>query len=522
MANANFTCVLDAWRSGTTLYGRMHYYRSGSSYYSDSTFPNPTMNLGGSVYTDTDFGNRVRAGIYVGDVYSTTFSRTVGGTGTRTVTWSAGSGQRSDFAGTWSADVGGFPGTTSPPTNLSFTGCTAGPDWYDIGVSVSGWGTGGSANQRYIEAQVWTKSDSGLVEPRRFQASYGTTSATIRVNNSSSGSLTITPNTEYTVGIYATNGAASAGSARVGNHVSAPPVVTISVNKVTEDSISLGWSFGNQGGKHPMIVQYSLDGANWTTMATTTGSGSKSGTYTLNNLTPNTTYNISSRVTRSENLVQANYTTAGNTVSAVTRESSAAKLLGSASGSAVKVTQLYFGNPSANRFDKSSSVVKTSGYTGSQEISTGVKTVNTRADTGAADFVIYDIGPFSDYDGKMVSISYTATPSSTNKPKVIVGLANSDYSVRIARANSDGSGSKTLRWGVWSDDPSATRMILWLYNNAGTSVTGAAGDITVDYTDLMVEISATSTPYTPYIGPQGAIPVKKLYASVNGKTKRIM
>lgn len=115
MANPNFTCVLDAWREGTTLYGRMHYYRSGSYLYRDSTFPDPTMNLGGTVYTDTDFGNRVRSGIYVGDVYTTTFSRTVSGTGTRTVTFAAGAGQRSDFEGTWSVDVGGFPGTYTPP-----------------------------------------------------------------------------------------------------------------------------------------------------------------------------------------------------------------------------------------------------------------------------------------------------------------------------------------------------------------------------------------------------------------------
>ena len=115
MANANFTCVLDAWREGTTLYGRMHYYRSGSYFYKDLTFPNPTMNLGGTTYTDTAFGDRVRSGIYVGDVYTTTFSRTVSGTGTRTVTFTAGSGQRSDFAGTWNVDVGGFPGTYTAP-----------------------------------------------------------------------------------------------------------------------------------------------------------------------------------------------------------------------------------------------------------------------------------------------------------------------------------------------------------------------------------------------------------------------
>lgn len=316
MANQYFTCVLDAWRDGKTLYGRMHYYRSGTYTYTDSSFPTPTMNLGGTVYYDNDFANRVHSGIAVGDVYSTTFSRTVGGTGDRTVTWSAGSGSRSDFAGTWSKTVN-FPVETSPPTGLTLTSCSAGPDWYDIGVSVSGWGTGGSASQRYIEAQVWTYNASSLVEPRRYQPSYGTTSATIRVNNSSSGSLSITPNTVYTIGVYASNGAANTGSQRIGNHVTAPPILSASASNITKNSMDINWSFGNQGGHHSLMVQYSLDGTNWTTMSTQTGSGSRSGVYTITGLTPETEYTVRTRVTRAET-GQAYYATTGETVSATT------------------------------------------------------------------------------------------------------------------------------------------------------------------------------------------------------------
>lgn len=337
MANQYFTCVLDAWRDGKTLYGRMHYYRSGTYTYQDSSFPNPTMNLAGSVFTDTDFGNRVRSGIAVGDVYSTTFSRAVAGTGDRTVTWSAGSGVRSDFAGTWSKTVN-FPVETSPPTGLSLTSCSAGPDWYDIGVSVSGWGTGGSASQRYIEAQVWTYNASSLVTPRRYQPSYGTTSATIRVNNSSFGDLSITPNTVYTIGVYASNGAANTGSQRIGNHVTAPPVLSASASNITKNSIDINWSFGNQGGHHPMIVQYSLDDTNWTTMSTETGAGSRSGVYTITGLTPDTEYTIHTRVTRTQT-GQAYYTTTGETVSATTLP--AGIIYGSVSGTTKKVKKLY-------------------------------------------------------------------------------------------------------------------------------------------------------------------------------------
>jgi len=542
---------------------------------------------------------------------------------------------------------------------LSFTGCVAGPDWYDIGVSVSGWGTGGSSSQRYIEAQVWTRSDTGLVEPRRYQASYGTTSATIRVNNSSSGSLTITPNTIYTVGVYATNGAASAGSLRIGDHCSAPPVVTIVENSVTESKITIGWSFGNQGGAYNLILEYSLDGTNWNTMTTQSGSGAKSGTYTVTGLSPATTYSIRTRI-RTTNTSQSNYITNGNTVSVTTQTdvklygknpspnlssiasysgtiawatnktdflaiinslsagtytvSATYKLVtrndtsdasvcgfrigwnsggtstknftswgtktvgdtirasftftitsalagtysnwwfygcgidgtgstGTASISEIqlqtgssatsyqpytgvqgarRIVKLYGKNPSKNLFDNSATPgMLVGGKLTATTISTGVRTSNTTTTTGTYDAVVYKIGLASEYAGKTITMSCTATPSSTNVPRIIIGLGNADLSTRISKSDASGSGNKTVQWTV-VENSSAPYLIAWLYNNAsGSSVSGSVGSVTVDYTNLMLEVGSSATAYTPYLGPQGTKEIKKLYGPLNSQTKLI-
>lgn len=683
MANANFTCVLDAWRDGTVLYGRMHYYRSGSYYYRDRSFPNPTMNLGGSVYEDVDFGNSVRAGIYVGDVYTTTFSRGVAGTGTRTVTFSAGSGERSDFAGTWSKDVGGFPGTTSPPTDLTFLSCVAGPDYYDVGMSISGWGNGGSAEQRYIEVNIAKKTDSSVdTSHRRFKKAYGVTSATIHVDNTANtevlGDLTIVPNTIYTVALYATNGAADTGVTRIGNHCSAPPVMTVTVDSVDKTSVKLDYSFGDQGGAYSMFLEYSLDGSNWSGMTTITTSGAQSGKGMIIGLNPGTTYTIRTRL-RTNNTNQSNYITNGSTVTVTTKadvklygKNPSPNLLNLNNGTIVKrgnggawsytntansitmtatgttgaqyaewttdeldpnktytisgiakkivkgtdgepglkiyhrysdngidwssysqiwgrspantvqgtaysfsfqesghkyyrfwfynnghtpvtvgesstyydlqletgtsktsfqpytgvqgtrrITKLYCKNPSKNLFDNHSTYVRKSGDLMAVASSTGMKTYNTTPLVGTYDAVVYDLGQASDYDGKTITVSYTATIASggTNVPLVGIGIATSDYSSRTLKSNASGTGSKTIQWTVVAD-ASKPRLILWLYNNSsGSSISGSATTVYVNYDNLMIEVGSTASPYTPYYGPQGAIKVKKLYGSVNGQTK---
>lgn len=141
MANPYFTCELEAWRSGTTLYGRMHYYRTGSHFYKDPSFPNPVMDLAGTTVADTVLGDKVREGVYVGDIYGGTYSRTVAGTGSRTVTYTAGSGTRSDFAGEWSETVGGFPGVYTAPNTPTVTAAIKSPTSLEITYGTTSFGT---------------------------------------------------------------------------------------------------------------------------------------------------------------------------------------------------------------------------------------------------------------------------------------------------------------------------------------------------------------------------------------------
>ncbi len=298
MANANFTCVLDAWRDGTTLYGRMQYYRTdGQTFaYGDSSFPNPTMNLGGTTFTDTAFGNWVRSGINVGNVYTTTFSRTVSGTGSRTVTFTAGSGQRSDFAGTWSAEVGGFPGVTTPPTDLTISapyGITSTGASFD--VSVSSYGTPASASGRYIEAAILETSDYN--GNKRAAIASNVNSASIHVDNNSTQvtSLTIRPNTEYYYGAYASNTQTSTMTVS-GQFVTPPADPTVSVTNVDGNSATIYYSVGSDGGHYNRILEYSLNGSTWNSAVTISDGNAHTGTFTITNLQAHTSYNVWVRV----------------------------------------------------------------------------------------------------------------------------------------------------------------------------------------------------------------------------------
>lgn len=288
MANQYFTCVLDAWRDGTTLYGRMHYYRTdGLTYtYQDTSFPNPTINLGGTVYEDSDFGNRVRSGINVGNVYTTTFSRTVSGTGTRTVTFSAGSGLRSDFAGTWSKDVYDFPGVNTQPAAPSVSIKSKTYNSATFNVNLSSYGNPSGASGRYIEAAILAQNSYG--NSYRYAIAQNTASATITVNNSSrtgSTALTIQGNKKYWYGGYASNTALSNSVVTGTFYTPCPPLSALSLstqaystyNKV---NATISYTRQSDGGAETRTgyYRYSTDGgttySSWVsfgTVSNTTG-----------------------------------------------------------------------------------------------------------------------------------------------------------------------------------------------------------------------------------------------------------
>ena len=332
MANQYFSCVLDAWRDGRTLYGRMHYWRSGTYTYTDSSFPTPTMNLGGTVYYDEDFANRVRSGINVGDVYSTTFSRYVSGGGDRTVTWSAGSGLRSDFAGSWSSTVW-FPEPYSDPSGLSVSVAERYPRGFKFNVSLGSYGNPSDASGRYIEAAVLGQNSYG--NTYKYNIASNTSSSQITVTDSTyrGGGLTINPNTMYYYGGYATNTQRSISTVS-GSITTLADTPTLAVTKIGETSVIVSYSTPADGGKYAKNVQYSLDnGANWVTGATVNTGAASSGTFEINNLHNGTTYTMKCRVNTSAG------NTSGSDVVFTTLESY--KIYVPVSGRTEKVAKFY-------------------------------------------------------------------------------------------------------------------------------------------------------------------------------------
>lgn len=288
MANQYFTCVLDAWREGTTLFARMHYYRTGTYTYQDTSFPDPTMNLAGTVFTDTAFGNRVRSGIAVGDVYTTTFSRTVQGTGTRTATFSAGSGLRSDFAGTWSKDVYDFPGVNTAP---SITSVKVNSKTYNsANMTITGdYGRGTGSYQ--IEVGIGAQSTWTSPSLRSTCVKDGRTSYTATVNNSSlqTTTLTLVGNTKYWYGGYIYNGYASDGRMFGNIYLPCPPLSALSLSSqayTTYNRVNATISYTRQtdGGAETRTgyYRYSTDGGStytgWTSFGTVSNT---TGTFTV-------------------------------------------------------------------------------------------------------------------------------------------------------------------------------------------------------------------------------------------------
>lgn len=288
MANQYFTCELEAWREGTTLYGRMHYYRSGTYHYQDTSFPDPTINLGGTVYTDTGFGNWVRSGIDVGDVRTTTYSRTVQGTGTRNVTFSAGSGLRSDFAGTWSKDVYDFPGVYTDPSISSVTVNSKTHNSANMTITGSyGRGTGSYQIEVGIGAQsTWTSPSL-----RSVCVKDGRTSYTATVNNSSpqTTTLTLVGNTKYWYGGYIYNGHSSDGRMFGNIYLPCPPLSALSLSSQSYTAYNrvnavISYTRQTDGGAETRTgyYRYSTDGGNtytgWTSFGTVSNT---TGTFTV-------------------------------------------------------------------------------------------------------------------------------------------------------------------------------------------------------------------------------------------------
>lgn len=289
MANQYFTCELETWVSGTTIYARMHYYRSQTYHYQDTAFPNPTMTIAGESFSDSGFGDWVRGGIDVGDVRTTTFSKSVSANGTYGVSFTAGSGYRSDFAGTWN----GSATVTEAYTNPSTPSVTLKSKTYNsatFGVSISSYGNPGSASGRYIEAAILAQNSYG--NSYRYATASNTTSATITVNNSSrtgSTALTIQGNKKYWYGGYATNTQRNVSTVTGSFYTPCPPLSALSLSSqayATYNTVNAIFSYTRQsdGGAETRTgkYRYSTDnGTTWTAWASFGTVSATTGTFTV-------------------------------------------------------------------------------------------------------------------------------------------------------------------------------------------------------------------------------------------------
>ena len=222
--------------------------------------------------------------------------------GNRTVTytcpWYSGS---VNYSGT-----GYIPSGYSNPTGLSVSIASKTYDSATFNVSVSSYGTPGSANGRYIEAAILGSSSYG--NPYRYATASNTTSSKITVNNSSnqgSTGLTITGNTTYHYGAFASNTQRSISTVAGTFTTLCPPlsVLTFSSQSYkTHNTVNaiINWTRQTDGGAlaRTLNYRYSTDGGStytaWTSAGTVTATSSS---FTVSGIPTSKTVTLEAKLT---------------------------------------------------------------------------------------------------------------------------------------------------------------------------------------------------------------------------------
>ena len=238
------------------------------------------------------------------------------------VGWSTSDG----YSGTFTVT---FPSGATPPTGLNVTSLSTTQNTVTGTVSITGWGEGADSN-RYLELSV---SNNKTTDSRRYKA--GTkgstsTSQTLTVNNSSSGSMTISPNTSYYIGAYATNGKASTGVLwNWGSVVTKPATPTASNSNVLRHTATLTITAPAQGTAQTMTAYYKIGSGSWVNAGTIAQNSTK--TVSLANLDANTAYTITVKVSN----------TSGDSATATTSFTTKPALYCSVSDKTKGVKKLY-------------------------------------------------------------------------------------------------------------------------------------------------------------------------------------
>lgn len=187
-----------------------------------------------------------------------------GGERNITVGWSTTDNAGSYFGGSGSTTIT-VPASYTAPTGLSYSNIEIGPDWVSCDVSITGWGTGGTSAQRYLEASLCQNEN---VSVRNWTAVYGEAlSANIRVDNTNATTvrqLTIAPNSRYYLTAYAANGAAGTGNTFYTPIYTRPYPPALSLLSVGQTDANIQYSFNpNDGHFLSEVIRYRINGGEW-------------------------------------------------------------------------------------------------------------------------------------------------------------------------------------------------------------------------------------------------------------------
>ena len=264
-------------------------------------------------------------------------------------TWSYSGGEQvSASAGFWSYVYGSadislsdsvyVPVFNSAPTGLSISLIQVEDEGAQFNVSIDSYGKPDGVNGRYIEAAILGQNTYG--GNYRYSTASNTKSSRIRVaNDSSSGSLTIRPNTRYWYGCYASNTAMSSSKVQ-GQFVTGPSRPALQFIEATDTTATLSYSVPADGGVYTKYIEYNLSGeSNWYTVDTLTSGAATTGTFVISGLLSGTSYTV---MLRTRTLAAA--ASAPDAVSFDTLTSGADNenlLYGSDDGVAKRITRLY-------------------------------------------------------------------------------------------------------------------------------------------------------------------------------------
>lgn len=235
---------------------------------------------------DRNFARNFNVGTGAG-----TFSATFHGASTTTGGATVGSEQYLDFSC-------GYPTGATTPTGLSVSNVRTTENTVTANVKLTSWGEGATSS-RYRELQVGTANNTNN---QYFQAQGGgNLSGDITVSSASNkrGTISLTPNTRYYIGLYASNGSLNTGSQFPGVQAVTLATATLAVNKVKPTSIIFNVT-ATTGYRVPTTkIEYRRKGqTTWNEFATSITTGT--GTIEVTGLLSYTEYEFRPKVTTTD------------------------------------------------------------------------------------------------------------------------------------------------------------------------------------------------------------------------------